>query len=50
MTTGEIMCEMSGEYGDIVSRVEACAAYTDDGLVRPFGDIDMGTGSLERII
>jgi hypothetical protein len=47
------MCENERECGDIVSRAEACAASTDDVLVRPFGDIDVATAevllsSLER--
>jgi len=52
----EISCaRMNGECGDMVSRAEACVASTDDGLVCPFGDIDVVTAeillnSLERII
>jgi hypothetical protein len=38
--TREMSCaRMNGEWADIVSRAEACAASTDDGLVHPFGDI-----------
>jgi hypothetical protein len=43
----EISCaRMNGECGDVVSRVEACAASPDDGLVRPFGDIDVATAGI----
>jgi hypothetical protein len=37
---------MNGECGDVVSRAEACAASPDDGLVRPFGDIDVATAEI----
>jgi hypothetical protein len=48
---------MNGKCGDIVSRgcrAEACAASTDDGLVRPFGNIEVATAEvllnlLERV-
>ena len=40
---------MNGECGDIVSRAEACAtSSTDDGLVRPFGDIDVATAEVRE--
>ena len=51
----EISCaRMNGERGDKVSRVEACAASPNDGLVGHFGDFDVVTAelllnSLERI-
>jgi hypothetical protein len=38
---------MNGDCGDIVIRAEACAASPDDGLVRPFGDIDVVTAELK---
>lgn len=49
---------MNGESGDmiVVSRPEACATSTEDGLARFFGDIDVGTADVlldslvERII
>ena len=38
---------MKGEcVGMIVSRVKACAASPDNGLVRPFGDIDVVTAEV----
>jgi len=53
------MCEnewevLNGKCGDIVNRAEACAASTDDRLVRPFGNIEVATAEvllnlLERV-
>jgi hypothetical protein len=50
-TRREISCaRMNGECGDIVSQAEACAASTDHGLVRPFGDIDVAMAEVRTVL